>query len=161
MRPLFASRVFSPLPSSSVFSSSSRPHRSPQTFYANVSEFGALDSPSVKNGPVFQLEYSTRTAYDPNNTWPTDAPLNASFFHRMTENVSSIRCQFFPSESASRNATSVVDLRLSVVSVVPPAQMEKDHSLVELFTKHQGKSSIKTAGIQPCNTTECAEAKIC
>lgn len=61
---------------------------SSQTFFANVSTFAALDI-AGKTGPVFELEYSTRTAYDPNNTWPSDAPLNASFFHRVTENVSS------------------------------------------------------------------------
>lgn len=36
--------------------------------------------------------------------------------------------------------------------------MEKNGSLVEEFTKYQGKSSVKTAA---CDTSECWEAKIC
>ncbi|KAI0120722.1 Metallo-dependent phosphatase-like protein [Xylariales sp. AK1849] len=53
------------------------------TFYADVSSFSALDA--AQSGPVFQLEYSTRAAYGPGAAWPDDAPLNATFWHRVTE----------------------------------------------------------------------------
>lgn len=53
------------------------------TFYADVNSFSQLD-PS-KTGPVFQLEYSTREAYGSAANWPADAPLNATFWHRVTE----------------------------------------------------------------------------
>ncbi|KAI1335081.1 Metallo-dependent phosphatase-like protein [Xylariaceae sp. FL0016] len=52
------------------------------TFYADVSSFSALEPAT---GPVFQLEYSTRAAYGPAAQWPDDAPLNATFWHRVTE----------------------------------------------------------------------------
>lgn len=31
--------------------------------------------------PQWELEYSARDAYDPEHTWPEDAPLNGTFFH--------------------------------------------------------------------------------
>ncbi|KAK3680633.1 Metallo-dependent phosphatase-like protein [Podospora appendiculata] len=51
------------------------------TFYADVGTFKSLND----TGPVFQLEYSTRVAYGPAANWPADAPLNATFWHRVTE----------------------------------------------------------------------------
>ncbi|KAM7221685.1 Metallo-dependent phosphatase-like protein [Rhypophila decipiens] len=51
------------------------------TFIANVSTFSSLQT----TGPVFQLEYSTREAYSAAADWPSDAPLNATFWHRVTE----------------------------------------------------------------------------
>ncbi|KAL8870348.1 MAG: hypothetical protein Q9174_003590 [Haloplaca sp. 1 TL-2023] len=51
------------------------------TWYANVSNFGQLN-PEV-TGPTFEFEYSTRETYDIG--WPVDAPLNATFWHRVTE----------------------------------------------------------------------------
>ncbi|BFZ58610.1 hypothetical protein PYCC9005_005674 [Savitreella phatthalungensis] len=51
------------------------------TWYSNVTMW------SNSSAPVFQYEYSLREAYDPNNTWPSTAPLNASFYHRVTENM--------------------------------------------------------------------------
>ncbi|KAG5366794.1 Sphingomyelin phosphodiesterase 2 [Yarrowia sp. B02] len=32
-------------------------------------------------------EYSARQAYDPNNTWPDNAPLNATFWHRAAKGI--------------------------------------------------------------------------
>ncbi|KAK6067837.1 calcineurin-like phosphoesterase [Seiridium cupressi] len=57
------------------------------TFYSDVSSFSSLDSSASPDGegPVFQLEYSTRAAYGPGAEWPDDAPLNATFWHRVTE----------------------------------------------------------------------------
>lgn len=45
--------------------------------------------------------------------------------------------------------------------VLPLAQIETQPSLMSLFTHYQGKSSLKTASIQPCNTTACLQAKVC
>ncbi|KAK0626596.1 Metallo-dependent phosphatase-like protein [Immersiella caudata] len=51
------------------------------TFIANVSTFDSLNG----TGPVFKFEYSTRDAYADGAAWPTDAPLNGTFWHRVTE----------------------------------------------------------------------------
>lgn len=51
------------------------------TFYSNVSDY-----PALKNtGPTFEIEYSTRDTYGPAAVWDEDAPLNATFWHRVTE----------------------------------------------------------------------------
>lgn len=50
------------------------------TFYSDVSEFASLD----ETGPTFRYEYSTREAYGGVIDWPTDAPLNATFWHDVT-----------------------------------------------------------------------------
>ncbi len=51
------------------------------TFYSDVNSFGGLEG----TGPTFQFEYSTRAAYGPAANWPDNAPLNATFWHRVTE----------------------------------------------------------------------------
>ncbi|RDW85891.1 putative sphingomyelin phosphodiesterase [Coleophoma crateriformis] len=51
------------------------------TFYSDVSTFSDLNG----TGPVFQFEYSTREAYGNASSWPEDAPLNATFWHGVTE----------------------------------------------------------------------------
>ncbi|KXT17968.1 hypothetical protein AC579_9630 [Pseudocercospora musae] len=51
------------------------------TWYADVNSFSNLTT----HGPTFQLEYSTRETYGPAAKWPTDAPLNATFWHAVTE----------------------------------------------------------------------------
>ena len=51
------------------------------TFYSNVSEYPSLR----ETGPAFRLEYSTRDTYGPAAKWDADAPLNATFWHRVTE----------------------------------------------------------------------------
>jgi hypothetical protein len=53
------------------------------TYFADVSSFPAL-SPAA-HGPVFRLEYSTRDAYPVAGGWPADAPLNATWWHAVTE----------------------------------------------------------------------------
>ncbi|KAK8851646.1 Metallo-dependent phosphatase-like protein [Apiospora arundinis] len=56
------------------------------TFYADVGSFAELDPAASQAGPVFQLEYSTREAYGAQaGPWPADAPLNGTFWHRVTE----------------------------------------------------------------------------
>lgn len=51
------------------------------TWYSDVSSFPNLNTSST--GPTYQLEYSTRQAYDIG--WPADAPLNATYWHAVTE----------------------------------------------------------------------------
>ncbi|KAI7346729.1 sphingomyelin phosphodiesterase-like protein [Hortaea werneckii] len=53
------------------------------TFYSDVQSFPALANST--HGPVFQYEYSTRDAYGSATSWPEDAPLNATFWHAVTE----------------------------------------------------------------------------
>jgi 3',5'-cyclic AMP phosphodiesterase CpdA len=53
------------------------------TFTADASTFPTLDV--SKHGPVWELEYSTRAAYGETIKWPQDAPLNATFWHQVTE----------------------------------------------------------------------------
>lgn len=53
------------------------------TFFSNVSEYHALH----ETGPTFRLEYSTRETYGPAAGWDSDAPLNATFWHRVTEGM--------------------------------------------------------------------------
>ena len=51
------------------------------TFYSSVNSFSALNS----TGPTYKYEYSTREAYGAAVNWPQDAPLNATFWHGVTE----------------------------------------------------------------------------
>jgi hypothetical protein len=51
------------------------------TFYSNVSTYPGLDS--SHSGPTYALEYSTRDAYQIG--WPAGAPLNATYWHGITE----------------------------------------------------------------------------
>jgi hypothetical protein len=51
------------------------------TSYSNVFSFNSLAS----TGSTFRLEYSTRDTYVSQAGWPSDAPLNATFWHRVTE----------------------------------------------------------------------------
>ncbi|KAJ4357130.1 uncharacterized protein N0V89_001705 [Didymosphaeria variabile] len=51
------------------------------TYYSNVSTFPSLDS----TGPTYEYEYSTRDIYGAQANWSTTAPLNATFWHKVTE----------------------------------------------------------------------------
>ena len=53
------------------------------TFFADVGMFPRLDSETA--GPVWRLEYSTRETYPVEGGWPEDAPLNATWWHKVTE----------------------------------------------------------------------------
>lgn len=53
------------------------------TWYADVNSFPALQNST--HGPTFVFEYSTRDAYGQKAKWPSDAPLNATFWHAVTE----------------------------------------------------------------------------
>ena len=53
------------------------------TYYSNIS-----DTSTWTDGPVWEYEYSTRKAYDDEETtWPKDAPLNAAWWHDVTERM--------------------------------------------------------------------------
>jgi hypothetical protein len=51
------------------------------TYNANVSAFQTLNA--SETGPVWQFEYSTRDTYQIG--WPADAPLNATYWQKVTE----------------------------------------------------------------------------
>ncbi|KAI9651255.1 hypothetical protein NHQ30_001293 [Ciborinia camelliae] len=51
------------------------------TFYSDVNSYSNLNG----TGPTYQFEYSTRATYGPSISWPEDAPLNATFWHQVTE----------------------------------------------------------------------------
>ena len=53
------------------------------TWYADVNSFHSFNN-SV-TGPTYKFEYSTRDAYGIPSGWPSDAPLNATFWHGVTE----------------------------------------------------------------------------
>ena len=55
------------------------------TFYADVNSFPKLDS--TVGGPVYQFEYSTRDTYPVIGGWPASAPLNATYWHKVTESM--------------------------------------------------------------------------
>lgn len=58
------------------------------TYYSAVSANRVLPDPSSSDtGPVFELEYSTRDTYGPSVSWPDAAPLNATFWHLVSEQV--------------------------------------------------------------------------
>lgn len=51
------------------------------TWFSNVSSFPDLNV--SKNGPTYQIEYSTRDAY--NISWPEASPLDAKYWQAVTE----------------------------------------------------------------------------
>ncbi|KAI9709073.1 MAG: hypothetical protein M1820_003519 [Bogoriella megaspora] len=53
------------------------------TWYADVHSFHSFNNSA--QGPTFKFEYSTRDAYAESSGWPADAPLNATFWHGVTE----------------------------------------------------------------------------
>ncbi|KAH0828939.1 sphingomyelin phosphodiesterase [Lanmaoa asiatica] len=56
------------------------------TWISRVNEFPALDG-QTEVGPTYVLEYSTREAYGQNITWGTNDPLNATWWHLVTEQM--------------------------------------------------------------------------
>ncbi len=51
------------------------------TYYVDVNTFATLNP--TESGPTFKLEYSTREEYPIG--WPDNAPLNATYWHKVTE----------------------------------------------------------------------------
>ncbi|KIK07363.1 hypothetical protein K443DRAFT_627618 [Laccaria amethystina LaAM-08-1] len=59
------------------------------TWSSDVNSFPSLDS-QIQFGPTFAYEYNTREAYGGNITgWTNDEPLNATWWHRVTEAMES------------------------------------------------------------------------
>ncbi|KAH7886007.1 Metallo-dependent phosphatase [Phlebopus sp. FC_14] len=56
------------------------------TWKSAVDTFSALDS-QIQYGPTFEFEYSTRQAYGSNITWAASDPLNATWWHFVTEQM--------------------------------------------------------------------------
>ncbi|TIA10316.1 sphingomyelin phosphodiesteras-like protein [Aureobasidium pullulans] len=53
------------------------------TFYSDVESFSSLNT----TGPTFQFEYNTRNTYGPSINWPAESPLNATFWHLVSEQI--------------------------------------------------------------------------
>ena len=52
---------------------------------SDVNSFPSLD-PQIENGPTYVYEYSSREAYGASiDGWGLDDPLNATWWHRVTE----------------------------------------------------------------------------
>lgn len=81
--PYYGRPYVSPLPSSTRHSFT---QQDACRWYANVSTFHDLDS-QVEHGPTFVYEYSSRLAYGKNITWPDNGPLNATWWHKVTEQM--------------------------------------------------------------------------
>ncbi|CAG8956934.1 hypothetical protein HYFRA_00011984 [Hymenoscyphus fraxineus] len=80
------------------------------TFYSDISETPTLNS----TGPTYQFEYSTRDAYGPSIDWPAEAPLNATFWHKVTEAMETNRTLVeifngFQGKSSSRSPNCTSD----------------------------------------------------
>ncbi|KZP10094.1 sphingomyelin phosphodiesterase [Athelia psychrophila] len=56
------------------------------TWKADVSTFPSLDG-QTENGPAYAYEYNTREAYGGNITWAPNDPLNATWWHLVTESM--------------------------------------------------------------------------
>ncbi|WVO24382.1 uncharacterized protein IAS62_005748 [Cryptococcus decagattii] len=56
------------------------------TWYSNVSTHSSLDG-QLEVGPSYVYEYSTRQAYGGNISWPDNAPLNATWWHLLSEEM--------------------------------------------------------------------------
>ncbi|KAG1890807.1 sphingomyelin phosphodiesterase [Suillus subluteus] len=56
------------------------------TWKSYVNDYPALDS-QTEFGPTFEFEYSTREAYGGNITWGATDPLNATWWHLVTEQM--------------------------------------------------------------------------
>ncbi|KAF8434337.1 sphingomyelin phosphodiesterase [Boletus edulis BED1] len=56
------------------------------TWISRVDEFPGLDG-QTEVGPTYVLEYSTREAYGQNITWGANDPLNATWWHLVTEQM--------------------------------------------------------------------------
>lgn len=56
---------------------------------SDVNSFPELDS-QIANGPTWVHEYSTREAYGANITWGANDPLNATWWHLVTEGSTSL-----------------------------------------------------------------------
>jgi sphingomyelin phosphodiesterase len=141
-------------------------HRDDRTRYrwwSDVHSYPSLDA-QAKFGPAYVYEYSSRDAYGSGISWGSNDPLNATWWHHVTESSSYLHPSYLTSSdslfSASRDA-SKLESCFGGARIFASLCFAVDQlmSLVEqTFTNFQGKQSVRTA---PCNTTQCVTAKIC
>ena len=111
------------------------------SWFADVNSFPALDD-QIEFGPTYKFEYSTRETYGANITWGPNDPLNATWWHLVTEG---------PSPLCYQRLRHMLMLRRRRTA------MERNSSLIQLYNLYQSKSSVLT----PECTGECLRAKIC
>lgn len=125
-----------------------------------MNSYPVLDA-QTQFGPTYLYEYSTREAYGTNITWGVNEPLNATWWHHVTERASAypFRISLLIPFSASRDgsepcsrfgATEFPSLRSVIDQLMPLVK--------QTFTNFQGKQSVRMI---PCNTEQCIKAKIC
>jgi len=56
------------------------------TWYSDVSSYPSLDS-QTEHGPTYIYEYSSRDVYGKNISWSNSAPLNATWWHKVTQQM--------------------------------------------------------------------------
>lgn len=140
-------------------------HRDDRTRYrwwSDVHAYPSLDS-QTKFGPTYLHEYSTRDAYGSDISWGSNDPLNATWWHHVTESTSHISPSCLASSdplfSASRDGSEPESCFGARILVSLSFAVDQLMYLVEqTFTNFQGKQSVRTT---PCNTTQCVNAKIC
>ncbi|KAF8259132.1 sphingomyelin phosphodiesterase [Lactarius quietus] len=109
------------------------------TWRSDVNSFPGLDGQTAY-GPAYVYEYNTRATYGKNiNGWGPDEPLNATWWHLVTER----KIDHFVLRSP---LTFVSHFRDGI-----------NPSLVTTFNDYQGKQSVLT----PNCTGECITARIC
>jgi hypothetical protein len=99
-----------------------------KNFFANISN--TADFPA--SGPEWEFENDARETYDTAGTWPKTAPLNATFWHDVTERMLS-------EVESSGNGTSGL-------------------GMVNTYISHEFKSSVEA---QLCTDEACAVDTIC
>ncbi len=77
-------------------------HRDDRTRYrwwSDVQTYPSLDAQS-EFGPTYLYEYSTRDAYGSGINWDANDPLNATWWHRVTESASHLSPLYLPSSDS-------------------------------------------------------------
>ena len=77
-------------------------HRDDRTRYrwwSDVHVYPSLDA-QTKFGPTYLYEYSTRDAYGSDIGWGSDDPLNATWWHHVTESVSHLLPSYLASSDS-------------------------------------------------------------
>jgi hypothetical protein len=131
-------------------------------WWSDVHAYPSLDS-QTKLGPTYLHEYSTRDAYGSGVSWGSNDPLNATWWHHVTESAFHIPPSYLASSnsvfSASRDGSEPESCFGARILVSLSFAVDQLMFLVEqTFTNFQGKQSVHTT---PCNTTQCVNAKIC
>ena len=140
-------------------------HRDDRTRYrwwSDVHAFPSLDA-QTNFGPTYLHEYSSRDAYGSGINWGSNDPLNATWWHHVTERATHLFPPYLASSdspfSASRDGSKLESCFGARILASLSFAVDQLMFLVEqTFTNFQGKQSVRTT---PCNTTQCVKAKIC